>query len=119
MTTIHASSPNEAVKRLESLLLMAGFDIPAKAVREQIVAAVKLFVQTLRFSDGTRKITHITEVMGIKNEEVALQDIFVYDQQGINEDGKIIGSHRATGNIPTFFPDLIDMGFKVDMDIFY
>lgn len=119
MTTIHASAPKEAVKRLESLLLMAGFDIPAKAVREQIVAAVRLFVQTLRFSDGSRKVTHITEVQGMKNEEVHLQDIFVYDQQGIDKNGKVLGAHRATGNIPSFYPELVEMGFQVDMDIFY
>ncbi len=119
MTTIHASSPKEAINRLESLVLMAGFDIPAKACREQIAAAVKLFVQTLRFSDGSRKITHITEVQGIKNESVVMKDIFLFDQTGIDENGKILGSHRATGSIPTFYPDLLEMGFEIDMDIFY
>ncbi len=119
MTTIHASSPREAVKRLESLVLMAGFDMPAKTVRDQVAAAVRMFVQTLRYSDGSRKVSHITEVQGIRNEEIVLQDIFIYDQTGINEQGKIIGHHRATGNIPKFYPELVEQGFKVDMGIFY
>jgi len=102
MTTIHANTPRDAVSRIETMCLMAGMDLPARAIREQIASAIHVFVQQSRLKDGSRKVTQITEVAGMEGDVVVLQDIFVFEQTGIDEKGKIVGQLRPTGVRPRF-----------------
>jgi pilus assembly protein CpaF len=102
MTTLHANTPRDAIARIETMVLMAGMDLPVRAIREQIAAAVNLIVQQARLKDGSRKITNITEVQGMEGDVVVLQDIFVFEQTGLDERGKIVGQLRPTGIRPKF-----------------
>jgi pilus assembly protein CpaF len=102
MTTLHANTPRDAIARIETMVLMAGMDLPVRAIREQIAAAVNLIVQQARLKDGSRKITNITEVQGMEGDVVVLQDIFVFEQTGLDERGKIVGHLRPTGIRPKF-----------------
>ncbi|MGQ9482752.1 CpaF family protein [Chloroflexus sp.] len=102
MTTIHANTPRDAVSRIETMCLMSGMDLPARAIREQIASAIHVFVQQSRLKDGSRKVTQITEVAGMEGDVVVLQDIFVFEQTGIDEKGKIVGQLRPTGVRPRF-----------------
>ncbi len=97
MGTLHSNSPRECLSRLESMILMGGFNLPNKTIREMIVGSIDLIVQASRLRDGTRKITHITEVIGLEGDVVTLQDIYVYEMQGEDSGGRLIGQHRATG----------------------
>lgn len=110
MTTTHANSPMEAVSRLETLALMSGLDLPARAIREQIVASVDIILQQTRFSDGSRRITHVTEVIGLEDGEFQLKDIFVFKRTGTAANGKIEGEFRATGYLPSYIGDFITHG---------
>ena len=118
MTTAHANSPADAVRRMESMVLMSGMDLPLKAVRELIQSAINMIVQISRFSDGTRKLTSITEITGIYEGEIQLQEIFTYRRSGISADGRVLGYHSATGVIPSFVEELREAGIGVDMSIF-
>jgi pilus assembly protein CpaF len=102
MTTIHANTPKDSISRIETMCLMAGIDLPARAIREQIVSAVQVIVQQSRLKDGSRKVTQITEVSGMEGDVVVMQDIFVFEQTGLDEKGKIIGTLRPTGVRPKF-----------------
>jgi pilus assembly protein CpaF len=102
MTTLHANTPRDAIARMETMVLMAGMDLPVRAIREQIAAAVNVIVQQSRLKDGSRKITHITEVQGMEGDVVVLQDVFVFEQTGLDERGKIVGQLRPTGIRPKF-----------------
>lgn len=97
MGTLHSNSPREAISRLESMILMGGFTLPAKTIREMIVGSVDVIIQASRLRDGSRKITRITEVVGMEGEVPTLQDIFVFDIVGEDENGKLVGRHRSTG----------------------
>ncbi|EQD30168.1 type II secretion system protein E, partial [mine drainage metagenome] len=99
LTTIHANSPADALSRLETMVLMAGTDLPSRAIREQIAAAVDIIVQQARLRDGTRRVIAISEVIGFDGDKVALKDIFLYHQEGLDDDGKVIG-HFAAVNVP-------------------
>lgn len=103
MGTVHANNPREAISRLENMVAMGGFSLPPKATREQIAAAITLIVQASRLRDGSRKITQITEVVGMEGDVVTLQDLLVFDYLDETTDGKIIGRHRATGIRPGFW----------------
>ncbi len=118
LTTGHANSPRDMLARLETMVLMAGMDLPVRAIREQIASAVDLIVQQNRLKDGSRKITHITEVQGMEGETVVLQDIFVYDQQGLDDRGKIVGRFRPTGIRPKFMHKLESSGIRIPDDLF-
>jgi pilus assembly protein CpaF len=118
LTTVHANSPREAVARLETLCLMAGMDLPAKAIREQIAGAVDLFIQISRLSDGSRKILSITEVIGMQGEIITLQEIYRYKEEGFDKNRKIIGNFQATGFIPTFIEEFERRGVKVPRALF-
>ncbi len=118
MTTIHANSPRDALSRLETLVLMAGMDLPVRAIREQIASAMNIIVQQTRFSDGTRKVTQISEVTGLEVDIITLQDIFYFKQEGFDEDNKVKGRYVASGFIPKFYDDLQRRGLPVRMDIF-
>jgi pilus assembly protein CpaF len=102
MTTLHANSPRDAIARIETMVLMAGMDLPVRAIREQIASAINVIVQQARLKDGSRKIVNITEVQGMEGDVVVLQDVFVFEQTGLDERGKIIGQLRPTGIRPKF-----------------
>ena len=118
MTTIHANSPRDSIARLETLVMFAGMDLPSKAIREQISSAVQLIVQLSRLSDGSRKITAITEVTGMESSTVSLQDIFQFKEKGIDANGKVIGSYITTGLVPTFAQKFKKKGIKLPKGLF-
>lgn len=118
MTTVHANSPREAVSRLETLCLMAGLDLPVRAIREQIAGAVHLIVQISRLSDGSRRVLSITEVVGMQGETITLQEIFRYKEEGFDKNRKIIGQFQPLGMIPTFIEDFENRGVIVPRNLF-
>ncbi|MBI5573301.1 MAG: Flp pilus assembly complex ATPase component TadA [Elusimicrobia bacterium] len=118
LTTVHANAPRDCLSRLETLVLMAGMDLPMHAIRSQVSAAIDVIVQISRFSDGTRKITHITEITGLEKDTITLADIFVYKQTGIDATGKVVGDFNTTGVIPSFISEVSSHGLTFDMGIF-
>lgn len=118
LTTLHANTPRDALSRLETMVLMAGMDLPIRAIREQIASAVDIIVQQTRFSDGSRKICNITEVTGMESDIIALQDIFYFKQEGVGEGGKIQGRFLPSGFIPRFYEGLRSRGTPVETQIF-
>lgn len=118
MTTVHANTPREAVSRLETLCLMSGMDLPAKAIREQIAGAVDLIIQICRLSDGSRKIISITEVVGMQGETVTLQEIFRFKEEGFDKNRKIIGQFQPMGLIPTFIETFEQRGVMIPRNLF-
>ncbi len=100
VTTVHANSPRDALARVENMVMMAGMELPMKAIREQIASAINIVIQISRFRDGTRKVTQVSEIVGMEGEIITMQDIFVYQQVGIDADGKVVGQMRATGLRP-------------------
>jgi pilus assembly protein CpaF len=118
LTTLHANTPRDALARMETLVLMAGMDLPVKAIREQIASAVHMIIQQTRFNDGTRKVAYITEISGMEVDIITLQDIFYFKQEGFTEDGKVRGRYVATGFVPRFYDELQRRGVPVNMGIF-
>jgi len=118
MTTVHANTPREGISRLETLCLMAGMELPVRAIREQIAGAVNLIVQISRLSDGSRKIKSITEVVGMQGETVTLQEIFRFKEEGFDKNRKIIGQFQAMGLIPTFIEKFEQRGIKIPRNLF-
>ncbi|MFH1515518.1 MAG: ATPase, T2SS/T4P/T4SS family, partial [bacterium] len=118
LTTAHANSPRDTLSRLETMVLMAGMDLPIRAIREQISSAVDVIVQQSRLRDGTRKIVNITEVVGMEEDKITLQDIFIFKQVGFSE-GKAQGVHKPTGILPKFIDKFDAMGVEVNREIFF
>ncbi len=118
LTTVHANSPRDVISRLETMVLMSGMDLPSRAIREQIASAVDIIVHESRMSDGSRKVTYITEVVGLEGQQVVMQDIFEFRQTGIGAGGKVVGSFVPTGAMPTFYEHLASRGMEVDPRIF-
>jgi pilus assembly protein CpaF len=118
MTTLHANTPRDAVARLETMIMMAGFELPLKAMRTQIASAVDLLVQTNRLQGGARKITHITEVVGMEQDTVVMQDVYKFEQEGIDENGRAYGKFIATGIRPTFMSRLETSGVRLPSSAF-
>jgi pilus assembly protein CpaF len=118
LTTAHANTPRDMVARLEVMVMMSGMDLPSKAIREQVASAIDIVVQQTRYSDGSRKITNITEITGTEGDIVQMQDIFVFKQEGFDEEGKVKGEFQPTGRIPEFYDELRQRGLPVDMSIF-
>src|SRR5690349_6963473 len=119
ITTIHANTPRDTLSRLETLVLMAGFDLPVRAIREQIASAIDCIVQLTRLRDGTRRITHITEIQGMEGDVITLQDIFLFDfGMGVDEHGKFRGHLKATGTRPRFAEKLQDYGIRLGPEVF-
>ncbi len=117
ISTLHANSPRDAVARLETLVLMAGMDLPVRAIREQVASAVDLIIQLTRMRDGSRRITAVTEVLGIENETVVLQDAFVFDYAaGLDVHGRFRGSQIPTGIRPRFTDKFEEMGVKFNLE---
>jgi len=120
LATIHANQPRDALTRMEAMCLMAGVDLPIWALREMIASAVHLLVQLTRFSDGTRKITAVTEVTGREENQITIHDLFKYHQTGIDkETGKVIGHFTATGDPPKFFKDFDTHGIPMPIEMFW
>jgi pilus assembly protein CpaF len=117
MTTAHSNSPRDTIARLEVMTLMAGMDLPVRAIREQISSAIDLVVHQARMRDGTRKITYITEVSGMEGEVITMTDVFVFEQQGM-ENGKVIGRLRPTGLRPRFMDKIEGAGIHLSPAIF-
>lgn len=118
MTTTHANSPRECIARLETLCMMAGMDLPVRAIREQVASAVHLIVQISRLSDGSRKILSVTEVSGMQGDVVTLAEIFRFKETGYDKNRRILGSFQATGTIPSFIQKLADKGVVIPREIF-
>ena len=118
MTTVHSNSPRDTLSRLETMTLMAGFELPVLAIRKQISAALDLIVYLTRFPDGTRKVTQISEVAGMESEVITLTDIFQFQQNGTDAEGKPLGQFRPTGLRPMFTPRLEAMGYRLDRSMF-
>jgi pilus assembly protein CpaF len=118
LTTVHSNNPRECIGRLETLVMMSGMGLPLKAIRETVASAVNLIIQQSRLSDGSRKVTHISEVIGMQGETVTTQDIFVYKQEGLDKNRKIIGRFVPTGFIPKFVEEMEAKGMKISRGLF-
>ena len=119
LTTLHSNSPRDTLARLETMVLMAELNLPQRAIREQIASAIDLIVHQTRLKDGTRRVTHITEVEGMEGEIITLLDLFAFDYRaGVDEDGRFRGSVRATGLRPRFLDKLTDRGIYLSPEIF-
>ena len=120
LTTIHANSPEDVIARLDSLVLMSRVELPVRAIREQIASAIHLIVHVARFPDGSRKITHITELTGIEaNADITFRNLFVFHQRGVGPTGDILGEFKPTGQVPTFLEDVKEKGFLLDESLFH
>ncbi|HKS75896.1 MAG TPA: CpaF family protein [Terriglobales bacterium] len=118
ITTIHANSPRDAIARMETMAMMANLNLPEKAIRKQIASAVTLVLQVSRFNDGTRRVTHITEITGMEDDVVSMQDVFVFEKQGVGPDGQILGTFTATGIRPKFAEKLKASGISLPTNFF-
>ena len=119
ITTVHSNSPRDSLARLETMVLMAGFDLPERAIREQMASAIDLIIHQARLKDGTRRITHITEVEGMEGNVITLQDVFTFDfHAGVDASGRFLGTLRGTGLRPRFLDRLTDQGIAVPPEIF-
>ena len=118
LTTIHANSPRDALARLETLVLMAGFDLPLRAIREQIASAISIIVQINREKDGSRKVVCVSEITKMEGEIITMQDLFVFKQDGWSEDGRLLGHFEPTGAVPTFIEDIRRANLDLDISMF-
>lgn len=118
LTTAHANAPRDMLRRLEVMVLMAGMDLPVSAIREQVASAVDIIVQQTRFGDGSRRITSIVEITGMEGSTIQTSEIFRFQQDGFDENGKVKGRFMATGLVPKFYEELVERGIGVDMSIF-
>jgi pilus assembly protein CpaF len=118
ISTVHANSPRDALARMESLVLMTGMDLPLKVIREQIASAIHVIIQQSRLSDGSRKVTAITEVTGMEGQTLTIQDIFSFHHEGIDQNGKVHGELRPTGIRPTFADMFALAGIDMPIEVF-
>src|SRR5438445_882675 len=118
MTTVHANSPKDAINRIETMVIMGGSDLPFQAIREQIVGGITLLVQQARLRDGRRVVTHISEITGINGNQIQLQDICLFDQTGIDDEGNVLGAFRWTGVVPKLLPRLKANGEDFPIEVF-
>jgi len=118
LTTVHANSPRDALSRMETMAMMANLNIAERAIRKQITSAISLVLQVARFSDGTRRVTHITEVTGMEADVISLQDLFVFERHGVSPDGRIVGVFSATGVRPKFAERLKAAGLDLPPNMF-
>jgi pilus assembly protein CpaF len=118
LTTVHANAPRDAISRLEVMVSMANTNINVRSIRQQVASAVDLFVQISRLSDGSRRVTHVTECVGMEGEQVTTQDIFVFERSGVSKDGRVVGKFRATGVRPKFSERLKAAGIELSSSLF-
>jgi pilus assembly protein CpaF len=117
LTTIHANNPRDCLGRLETLVLMAGMDLPMRAVRQQVASALNLIIQLSRLKDGSRRVTSVTEIIGMEGETITMQDIFTFQSRGADENGRIIGDFTPTGIRPQIINRLFEMGIPLPTDL--
>jgi pilus assembly protein CpaF len=118
LTTIHANTPRDALSRLETMVAMANLNLPDKAIRQQVAAAIQVVIQVSRLSDGTRKVNAISEIVGMEGDVVTMQDIFMFDRTGVGEDGAVLGEFRPTGIRPRFTERLKRYGIPLPHAMF-
>ena len=118
VSTVHANNPRDALARIENMVLMAGLELPVRAIREQVASAIHIIIQISRFPDGTRKLTHVSEVTGMEGQVVTMQDIFHFEQTAVDPEGRIIGNFRSTGIRPRFSERFVTMGVHLPTGIF-
>jgi len=118
MSTVHANSPRDCLSRVENMILMAGLDLPVRAIREQIVSGIHMVIQISRLSDGSRRITHVSEISGLEGQIVTMQDLFRFEQEGIDAEGRVVGHFRSTGIRPQFADRFELVGISLPSDIF-
>jgi pilus assembly protein CpaF len=118
LTTVHANTPRDALSRIENMIAMAGMNLPQKAVREQIAAAIDVVIQVTRAQDGTRKTVSIQEINGMEGEIITMSELFKYEQQGIDENGNVIGKYKATGIVPSFQDKFVQRGIDLPIEIY-
>ena len=118
LTTVHANSPRDVISRLETMVLMSGMELPSRAIREQIASAIDVIVHESRLSDGSRKVTFISEVVGLEGQQVVMQDLFEFKQTGLDDNGKVIGKFMPTGAMPTFYEHLKSRGLHIEPSVF-
>jgi pilus assembly protein CpaF len=118
LTTLHANTPRDALSRLETMISMANLELPERAMRQQIASAINLVIQVSRLSDGSRKLMQISEIVGMEGDVITMQDIFIYDREGVGENDKILGRFRATGIRPRFSDRLKSYGIDLSSLLF-
>jgi pilus assembly protein CpaF len=118
MTTGHANSPRDLLSRIEVMVLMAGMDLPVRAIREQIASAVHIILQLTRCSDGQRRVTSIVEVDGMEGDVILTQPLFAFRQRAVGSDGQLVGEYLGSGQAPGFYEDLSESGISLDRSIF-
>jgi pilus assembly protein CpaF len=118
LSTVHANSPRDCLARVENMILMAGLELPVRAIREQLASAVHLVIQISRLSDGTRKITYLSEVSGLEGQVITMQDLFRFEQEGIDSEGRVVGHFRSTGIRPQFADRFEVAGISLPADIY-
>jgi pilus assembly protein CpaF len=117
LTTVHSNSPRDALSRIENMVLMAGFDLPVRAIREQVASALHLVVQLVRYSDGKRRVSNISEITGLESGIVTMQELYRFEQTGVTEDGAILGELQPTGITPTFADKFKKAGISIEMGL--
>ncbi|HLG70956.1 MAG TPA: CpaF family protein [Chloroflexota bacterium] len=118
LTTVHANSPRDALSRVENMVLMAGLDLPARAIREQVASAINLIIQLTRMRDGSRRVTHVTEIVGMEGQVVTMQDIYAFQARGLDDQGRVLGSVQPTGLRPKFAERFEQYGIRLAADLF-
>jgi len=118
LTTVHANGPRDAIARMETMAMMANLNLPEKAVRRQIASAVSIVIQIARFNDGTRRVTHLTEITGMEDDVISMQDVFVFEKHGVGQDGRVLGTFSPTGIRPKFAEKLKASGISVPASMF-
>jgi len=118
LTTVHANSPRDALARVETMVLMAGMDLPSRAIREQMASALHLLIHTARYSDGTRKIAKVSEITGMEGDVITMQDIALFSPTGLSPEGRVLGQHTFTGIRPRFYDRFKPMGIDLPVTIF-
>jgi pilus assembly protein CpaF len=118
LSTVHANTPRDALARIENMILMAGLDLPVRAIREQVSSAIHVVIQISRLSDGSRKVTHVSEIAGMEGQVVTMQDLFRFEQRGIDNDGRVLGEFRGTGLRPRFAEKFEIAGIHLAPDLF-
>jgi pilus assembly protein CpaF len=119
LTTVHSNSPRDTLSRIETMVLMAGMDLPIRAIREQVASAVDVIVHIHRLRDGTRRVTHVTEVVGMEGDIITLQDLFLFDYgMGLDDQGQYRGFLKATGIRPSFSEHLENVGITLPAELF-
>jgi len=117
MTTLHANTPRDALARLETLVLMAGVDLPVRAIRQQVAGAINIICQLNRLRDGSRKVTSIMEIVGMEQDVITMQEIFVLEQKGATQEGKVIAEFRPTGLRPKILDRIFSQGIPLPKEI--